>query len=78
MEIVKIASNMKEARAVIHTILISYETPFAAYDIKKNEFLRTEKKFSQTTNKHINKWTEKIECKIMPQEFFEKLMENLK
>lgn len=51
----KIGNNMNEiVLSNGDQVLISYETPVAC--IKEGELYYTNKKWSQTTTKHINKW----------------------
>lgn len=38
------------------TILFSYRVPVAAYLPSERRCIRTEKRYSVTTSKHINKW----------------------
>ena len=63
MKFRKIGSNMQEllvqpTEGSIHDlcILFSYETPVAGWD--KHGAFKTEKKFSATTTRHINKYLE--------------------
>lgn len=75
-----IGSNQTEA-LVMHnnkeiTILFSDQTPVAAF-ITGEGFFRTEKKWSVTTTRHINKWMESNSCPgglIRPQSFFDNLI----
>ena len=53
-------------------VFVSYSTPVAAF-ISGKGYLKTDKKYSSTTSRHINKWTEN-RAKEMPQEFFDNLM----
>ena len=51
-----IGSNQTEVRRDNGTVvLVSYETPVAAY-IPGRGYVRTENYYSQTTSKHINRW----------------------
>jgi hypothetical protein len=55
MRIKPIASNMTELTlANGDRVLFSYETPVALFT--QDEFVQTNKKWSKTTTKHINKW----------------------
>lgn len=51
----KFASNMREFNADDTTILVSYNTPVAAFIIGEG-WVRTDRKWSQTTSRHITKW----------------------
>jgi hypothetical protein len=56
MNLKPIASNMTEVELGQITVLFSYETP-VAYRVKAtNEYYKTNKYWSRTTSKHINKW----------------------
>ena len=51
----QLASNMTEVTIGDKMILFSYRTPVAYHEVGKGYF-RTNKKWSVTTSKHINKW----------------------
>ena len=55
MQLTPIASNMTEVETSEARILFSYRTPVAAYVFGEG-YVRTEKWFSVTTSRHINKW----------------------
>ena len=55
MQLTPIASNMTEVETSEARILFSYRTPVAAY-IYGEGFVKTEKYWSGTTTRHINKW----------------------
>ena len=55
MQLTPIASNMTEVETSEARILFSYRTPVAAY-VFGDGFVRTEKWWSVTTSRHINKW----------------------
>ena len=57
MQLTPIASNMTEVETSEARILFSYRTPVAAY-VFGDGFVRTEKWWSVTTSRHINKWIE--------------------
>ena len=54
MQLTPIASNMTEVETSEARILFSYRTPVAAY-VFGDGFVRTEKWWSVTTSRHINK-----------------------
>ena len=54
MELKQIGSNMTELTVNGTSILFSYETPVAGYD--SQGAFRTDKHYSSTTTKHINKY----------------------
>ena len=55
MELVPIKNNMNEVRLNGTSILFSYKTPVACHVIGKG-YIKTSKKWSATTSKHINQW----------------------
>ena len=55
MQLTPIASNMTEVETSEARILFSYRTPVAAY-IFGEGFVKTDKFWSVTTSRHINKW----------------------
>ena len=65
MQLTPIASNMTEVETSEARILFSYRTPVAAY-IFGEGYVKTEKYWSVTTSRHINKWGAK-EGKEIPQ-----------
>ena len=52
-------------------VFFSYETPVAVYDSESCNYLRTSKKFSTTTSRHLNKWCGDLEVKIVDQNVIE-------
>jgi len=50
----------------------SYGTPVAAKI--GTTYYRCEDKFSQTTSRHTNAWLEDVECKVVPQTWFDKAL----
>ena len=55
MQLTPIASNMTEIETSEARILFSYRTPVAAYVFGRG-YVKTEKYWSVTTSRHINKW----------------------
>jgi hypothetical protein len=50
-------------------VLFSYQTPVASWE--NGQFYKTEKFWSKTTSRHINKWAD---CPVSkPQEYFDQL-----
>lgn len=72
MNLKPIASNMTEVKVGVITVLFSYSTPVAACIPTKGWF-RTEKKWSVTTSRHINKWLDGVKAEEKPQSFFDSL-----
>ena len=57
-------------------VFFSYKTPVAAYCPLRG-YIRTAKKWSSTTSRHINKWLNGVNNVIeVPQEQLEELVEN--
>jgi hypothetical protein len=56
MKIRNIGNNQTEVETETATILVSYQTPVAACLNDGTGFVRTNKKWSKTTSRHINKW----------------------
>ena len=73
MQLTPIASNMTEVETSEARILFSYRTPVAAY-VYGDGFVRTEKWWSVTTSRHINKWTHNWTVKEVSQTFLDKLV----
>ena len=72
MQLTPIASNMTEVETSEARILFSYRTPVAAY-IYGEGYVKTEKYWSVTTSRHINKWGAK-EGKEVPQALLDNLV----
>ena len=79
MKIRNAGSNMTEVTTKTEgglevTVLFSYETPVACHSEVTMKFYRTEKKWSATTTRHINKWLREqgqpTNVETKPQEFF--------
>ena len=71
MKLKQLGSNQTELVLNDGTqVLFSYETPVACWI--DGQFYRTDKKWSQTTSRHINKWAH---CALSkPQVFFDVLV----
>jgi hypothetical protein len=71
MKLKQLGSNQTELVLNDGTqVLFSYETPVACWI--EGQFYRTDKKWSQTTSRHINKWAH---CALnKPQSFFDALV----
>ena len=54
-------------------LFYSYATPVASYSPITCEYYRTEKRYSNTTTKHINQWLEGCEAIEKPQSYFDNL-----
>ena len=77
MRIKPLASNMTELLKIDGTVvLFSYETPVAAL-LPSGRYVRTSKKWSQTTTRHINKWLVGVTSPVeeVQQDFFDTMIE---
>lgn len=67
MKLKPIGSNMTELETEKATILFSYSTPVAACMKDGSGFVRTDRRWSVTTSRHINKWLRGAQAKEVPQ-----------
>ena len=74
MQLTPIASNMTEVETSEARILFSYRTPVAAYVFGEG-YVRTEKWWSVTTSRHINKWIDGGTAKEVAQTYLDKLVQ---
>lgn len=74
MRVRSIGPNQTQIDTGTWSILVSYQTPVAAFDCVNGGWYRTEKFHSKTTSKHINKWIEGTP-NDRPQSFFDNLLE---
>ena len=72
MQLTPIASNMTEVETADARILVSSRTPVAAYNFCEG-FVKTDKFWSVTTSRHINKWLGGAAAKDQPQAYFDSL-----
>jgi hypothetical protein len=74
MRIKHISMNMTELTLTDGTqVLFSYETPVASW--KDGQFYKTDRRWSVTTTKHVNKWSD---CAIVkPQDYFYNLVKGI-
>lgn len=76
MQVKNVGSNMTELSLTDGTVvLFSYETPVAAE--WRGSLYKTEKKWSQTTTRHINKWLEGRTAQDAYQTFFDDLVRGI-
>ena len=69
MQLLPIASNQNQLNLNDGTqVFFSYKTPVAAY-VPELCYVRTVKKWSTTTSRHINKWLEGINAKEIDHQF---------
>ena len=76
MQLTPIASNMTEIETSEARILFSYRTPVAAYVFGEG-FVRTEKWWSVTTSRHINKWLDGGTPKEVAQTYLDNLVQEV-
>ena len=76
MQLTPIASNMTEIETDDARILFSYRTPVAAYVFGEG-FLKTEKFWSVTTSRHINKWLDGGTPKEVTQTYLDNLVQEV-
>lgn len=84
MKLNQIRENMSEVEIGDYKVLFSYKTPVAVVNLTP-EFhavfgagmIKTSKKWSKTTSRHINLWGAK-EAKEVEQEYFDKLLAEVK
>ena len=57
MKLTPIKANMNELTIGDKTILFSYKTPVAYHNVGGMLYFKTNKKWSNTTTRHINQWT---------------------
>ena len=75
MYITRIAPNQTEINLDNGTIIfISYGTPVAAYVYRGHRWIRSAKKYSVTTSKHVNKWLSGLNVETVPQAQIDALM----
>lgn len=78
MKLVNLGANITELVVGNRSILISYETPVALH-IEGVGYVVTEKKWSRTTSKHINKFLGGSEpYKVEPQDYFDNLLQEVR
>ena len=73
MQLTPIASNMTEIETDDARILFSYRTPVAAYVFGVG-YVKTDKWWSVTTSRHINKWTDNCTVKEVSQTYLDNLV----
>lgn len=73
MKLYPIAQNVNEVETEKARVLFSYKTPVAAFVFGQG-YIRTSKKWSVTTSKHINKWLDGEKAQEVPQETLDTLV----
>ena len=64
---------MTEVKTTDKHLMFSYETPVAGWDYKGA--FKTSTYYSPTTSKHINKYFNGIEARIVSQDYIDSLLE---
>lgn len=80
MNLKPIASNMTELELDNVRILFSYSTPVACIGYHDNGdcfVYKTDKKWSNTTTRHVNKYVTGKWAQPMPQEYFDNLVKGV-
>ena len=76
MNIKKLGENQTQLTFGLLEVLVSYNTPVAAYDHANHKAYKTEKYWSRTTSKHIGQWFDNNkDVKELPQAWFDNLIE---
>jgi len=71
--LINIASNMTEIKTNNNDyVLFSYSTPVAGYD--KQGAFKTDVWYSRTTTKHINKYLDGRNARVVEQEYIDSLI----
>ena len=73
MQLTPIASNMTQVDLNGFQVLFSYRTPVACLS-DDNKYYRTDKFWSVTTSRHINKWLEGGTAEKVSQTYLDKLV----
>jgi hypothetical protein len=74
MKLAQVGSN--QTVITLHNgtkVFFSYETPVAAY-VPEQGWLKTERFYSRTTSKHINRWLPEREGAVVPQATLDALL----
>jgi len=74
MQLRPIANNQNEINTSEVSVLFSYETPVAYLDLETDQCFRTDRNWSQTTTKHINKWLDGRTAALIAQEALDHLL----
>ena len=72
MKLSPIQSNLTELDVGGLLVLFSYETPVALRN--RGQYYKTDKKWSNTTTRHVNKWLDGAEALPVEQSYFDELL----
>jgi hypothetical protein len=75
MKIKSLGKNITQVETRDYIILVSYETPVAAYDKGECKHYKTDEFYSVTTSRHINQWLDNANVSEKDQEFFNRLLD---
>lgn len=78
MNLNPIKANMTEIELGGMRVLFSYKTAVAFEDTNNATFYKTEKKWSHTTNRHINQWLAGRHAYEIPQEELDRILAEVK
>lgn len=78
MNLKPLGANQTELSIGTLDVLFSYSTPVAVWDTVTDKTYVTDKFWSVTTSKHINKWLSGMLAKEMPQSYFDNLLAEVK
>ena len=74
MKLKNLGANKTEITLSNGTVVFfSYDTPVAA-NLSTGGFVKTDKKWSTTTSKHITQWLDGAKAETRPQSFFQELL----
>ena len=73
MQLTPLASNMTEVETDLGRVLFSYRTPVAAY-VYGVGYVKTDKWWSVTTSRHINKWIDNCTVREVSQTYLDNLV----
>lgn len=74
MNLKPLQANMTELTIGTKSILFSYETAVAVFDVGTGEYLQTSKIWSRTTTRHINKWLDGNIAGYVDQDYFNSIV----
>lgn len=78
MNLNPIRANMNEVNFGTKSILFSYKVPVASFEYPNGagtaQYYQTDKKWSNTTTRHIKQWLNGNGAMFKPQEYFDNLV----
>jgi hypothetical protein len=73
MKLKVLGANQTQVTTADRILFFSYETPVAMFDNTSASYFRTEKRYSTTTESHINHWLNGMDAEKLPQSVFDNL-----